>query len=93
LNKYFGEEFQDRFINNTTNLMSTMIWLAESGLGVVAIPPKAIPQYIPDGRLGIVKTTVPLDPMPFYLNHRMRPFTPVGETVRSLVFDIARHYN
>lgn len=89
LNRYFGEDFRDRKVNNTTNSMSTMIWLAENGLGIAAIPPRAIPQYIADGRLGVVKTNVPLDPMPFYLNYRTRPFTSVSRTVKSLVMDAA----
>lgn len=90
LASYFGEELRRRGINNTTNSMSTMIWLAESGLGVAAIPPQAIPQYLGDGRLGIVRTEAPLEAMPFYLNFRTRPLSPVAETVKALVVEAAR---
>jgi len=87
---YFGEELRRRGINNTTNSMSTMIGLAESGLGVAAIPPQAIPQYLGDGRLGLVRTEVPLETMPFHLNFRTRPLSPVVEAVKALVIEAAR---
>ena len=90
LDRHFGEFKRTRSSNNTTNSMSTMIWLAESGLGVAAIPPEAIHQHLADGRLAIVSTEVPLEPMPFYLSYRLRPTSPVAEAVKTLVLEEAR---
>lgn len=93
LNRYFGDAFKGQIIRNTTNSMSTMIWLAESGLGVAAIPPIAIQQHLADGRLGIVRTDAPLESMSFYLSYRTRPFSPVSDAVKSLILEIARGYD
>jgi DNA-binding transcriptional LysR family regulator len=89
LNRYFGEQYKDRITHNTTNSMSTMIWLAESGLGIAAIPPRAIKQYLADGRLAIVRTKQTFEPVPFILNHRTRPYSPVVDIVRSLIIAVA----
>lgn len=92
LNRYFGDAARGRIIRNTTNSMSTMIWLAENGLGVAAIPPIAIQQHLADGRLAIVRTDRPLESMSFHLSYRTRPFSPVSDAVKSLILEIAREY-
>ena len=89
LDRYFGDGFKERVVRNTTNSMSTMIWLAENSLGIAAIPPRAIPQQLAEGRLAIVRTERAFDPMPFYLNYRSRPFSPVVETVKSLIVKVS----
>ena len=89
LDRHFGDGAKPRMVHNTTNSMSTMIWLAENGLGIAAIPPQAVRQHIADGRLAIMRTEAPLEAMPFYLSHRVRPFSPVVETVRSLIAEVA----
>lgn len=90
LERYFGEQLKDRIIHNTTNSMSTMIWLAESGLGIAAIPPGAIRQHLADSRLAVVKTEKAFEKMPFWLNWRTRPYSPVGEIAKSLIVEVAR---
>ena len=89
LDRYFGDGFKERVVHNTTNSMSTMIWLAENGLGIAAIPPRAIPQQLAEGRLAIVRTERAFDPMGFYLNYRFRPFSSVIETVKSLIVEVS----
>ena len=89
LDRYFGVGFKERMVRNTTNSMSTMIWLAENGLGIAAIPPRAIPQQLAEGRLAIVRTERAFDPMEFYLNYRFRPYSPVVETVKSLIVAVS----
>ena len=89
IDRYFGDGFKERVVHNTTNSMSTMIWLAENGLGIAAIPPRAVPQQLAEGRLAVVRTHRAFDPMPFYLNYRFRPYSPVVETVKSLIVDVS----
>ena len=89
LQRYFGDAFRGKAIRNTTNSMSTMIWLAENGLGIAAIPPLAIRQHLAEERLVIVKTTKTFDKMPFYLSCRTRPYSPVVQTVANVITRVA----
>lgn len=88
MRNYFGDLKQKRGIQNTTNSMSTMIWLAEKGLGVAAIPPSAIHQHLADGRLVILHSKRNLEPVKFYMTHRIRPRSPVVEVTTELVRNI-----
>lgn len=92
LQRYFGDSMQARAIRNTTNSMSTMIWLAENGLGLAAIPPHAILQHLGDDRLVVVRTERRFDPMPFFLNCRVKPYSPVVQTVEALVREEASRF-
>lgn len=92
MQRYFGNAIHTSAIRNTTNSMSTMIWLAENGLGIAAIPPHAILQHLQDRRLAIVKAERSFDPMPFFLNCRNRPYSPVVQTVEALVRDVAAQF-
>lgn len=92
MQQYFGDAMQTNAIRNTTNSMSTMIWLAENGLGIAAIPPHTIGQHLQDRRLVIVKTERSFDPMPFFLNCRNRPYSPVVQTVEGLVREVAAQF-
>ncbi|MCI5076689.1 LysR family transcriptional regulator [Oricola sp.] len=85
MQRYFKDAIPPGVVRNTTNSMSTMIWLAENGLGIAAIPPQAILQHLRDRRLVIIKAERRFDPMPFYLNCRVRPYSPVVQTVEALV--------
>lgn len=89
LNQYFGDDGGGPIYRNTTNSMSTMIWLAESGLGIAAIPPRAIHQYLADGRLAIVPTDRAFEPIPFFLSYRTRPHSAVVEAVKSAILAVA----
>lgn len=89
MQRYFGDAGPKRAIANTTNSMSTMIWLAENGLGIAAIPPRAIVQHLADRRLVIAKAERSFEPMTFHLNCRTRPYSPVVNTVATLVRDEA----
>lgn len=92
MQRYFGDAMQMPAVRNTTNSMSTMIWLAENGLGIAAIPPQAIPQHLGDGRLIVVRTERRFDPMPFYLNCRVRPYSPVVKVVEALIREEAERF-
>ena len=48
---YFGRPLPEECIRISTDSMSTMLWLAERGVGVAAIPLAAARQHIVDGRL------------------------------------------
>ncbi len=93
LDHYFGETLRDRITRSTTNSMSTMIWLAENGLGVAAIPPVTVPHHLAEGRLGVVQVETPLEPMSFYLSCRTRPFSPVTHAVQSLIQEVSREHD
>jgi DNA-binding transcriptional LysR family regulator len=92
MQQYFGDAMQTSAIRNTTNSMSTMIWLAENGLGIAAIPPRAIHQHLQDSRLVIVKAERSFRPMSFFLNCRNRPYSPVVQTVEALVREVAEQF-
>ena len=92
MQRYFGDAFSSRAIRNTTNSMSTMIWLAENGLGIAAIPPRAIMQHLADRRLVVMKTERPFAPMRFYLSCRTRPYSPVVQTVDALIREEAAKF-
>ena len=92
LRRHLGKHYSSHGIRNTTNSMSTMIWLAESGLGIAAIPPRASPQHLADGRLVIARTTQAFEPMPFYLNCRNRPWSPVVRIIESVVREEAARF-
>ncbi len=89
---YFSDSLQTGTIRNTTNSMSTMIWLAENGIGIAAIPPDAILQHLRDHRLTIIKAKRRFDSMPFFLNCRTRPYSPVVQTVETLVCEEAARF-
>lgn len=93
MQRYFGNAKHTSAIRNTTNSMSTMIWLAENGLGIAAIPPHAILQHLQDRRLVVVKAERSFDPMPFFLNCRNRPYSPVVQTVEALVREVAAQFD
>ncbi|MEC9343545.1 MAG: LysR family transcriptional regulator, partial [Pseudomonadota bacterium] len=92
MHRYFGDAMHAPVIRNTTNSMSTMIWLAENGLGIAAIPPHAILQHLADRRLVIVRSERRFDPMPFFLNCRVRPYSPVVRIVETLVREEAARF-
>lgn len=92
LDGYFGDLSPRRVVHNTTNSMSTMIWLAENRLGIAAIPPRAIRQYLDDGRLTVVKTVKAFDPITFYLNYRIRPYSLVVESTTALMIDVVEEF-
>ncbi len=92
MQRYFGNAIQALTIRNTTNSMSTMIWLAENGLGIAAIPPHAILQHLQDQRLVVVKSEQAFEPMPFYLNCRIRPYSPVVHIVEAIVREEATRF-
>ncbi|MCW2305957.1 LysR family transcriptional regulator [Rhodobium gokarnense] len=92
LDRYFGDAYRDRTVHNSTNSMSTMIWLAENGLGIAAIPPVAVAQHLKDGRLAIIATETPMEPVSFFLNHRTRPLSPVTKAVKALIVEMAESY-
>ncbi len=85
MQRYFSDSVQTNAIGNTTNSMSTMIWLAENGIGIAAIPPNTILQHLRDRRLTIIKVERRFEAMPFFLNCRVRPFSPVVQTVEALI--------
>lgn len=89
MQRFFGDAIFSGTIRNTTNSMSTMIWLAENGLGIAAIPPRAVRQHLTDRRLVIVRTERRFAPMPFYLNCRTRPYSPVAQTVAAIIAEEA----
>lgn len=92
LRRYLGEFYSRRGIRNTTNSMSTMIWLAENGLGIAAIPPRAVEQHLANGRLVLIRTEQRFEPMAFYLNCRNRPYSPVVRAVETLVLEEAARF-
>lgn len=92
LRRNLGRHYSSHGIRNTTNSMSTMIWLAESGLGIAAIPPRAIHQHIDEKRLVIVKAERQFEPMAFYLNVRARPYSPVVRAVETLIREEAARF-
>lgn len=92
MQRYFGDGDSSRATKNTTNSMSTMIWLAENGLGIAAIPPRAIAQHLSDNRLVIAKAERSFDPMPFFLNCRNRPYSPVVKIVETLIREEAEKF-
>lgn len=92
LRRYLGRYYSSHGIRNTTNSMSTMIWLAESGLGLAAIPPCAIHQHIDEKRLVMVKAEQRFEPMAFYLNCRTKPYSPVVRMVETLLKEEAARF-
>lgn len=92
MRKYFGDLKQKRGIQNTTNSMSTMIWLAEKGLGVAAIPPSAIQQHLADKRLVILQSKRNLEPVTFYMTHRTRPRSPVVDVTTKMVRNVVDEF-
>ena len=93
LRRYLGKHYSSGGIRNTTNSMSTMIWLAENGLGIAAIPPHAVEQHIASGRLALIRTRRRFEPMTFYLNCRNRPYSPVVRVIETLVREEAAKFD
>ncbi len=93
LRRYLGKHYASLGNRNTTNSMSTMIWLAEKGIGIAAIPPRAILQQISDNRLAVIQTERLFEPMKFYLSCRERPYSPVVQVIETLVREEAAKFD
>lgn len=91
LDRYLAEVSTDNKVFYEANL-STMIRMAESGIGVATIPPAVTASELDRGALALINAEQPIPPMRFHAVHARAPETTLAPVIAELARDVALEF-